>query len=175
MTDLSAYDIPLSELEGKILEWAQEAVDARHGTFGDPEGKLTTGSDQSPAEALAFLRRVRARADRVDELLQAAKRARGRARRALAEVAFETDKALDTEIAKAAGKRVEFSAASERRVDAKLATFEQRRVEHQAKRLLDVCEETVDVINQMHWSLDGIRKDLRGTLHALQFESSLER
>lgn len=175
MSDLDAYDIPLSAVEEAVLKWSQEAVDARHGDFGDPDGKLTSGSYQSPGEALAFLRRVRARADRVDELLQAAKRARGRARRALAEVAFETDNALNTEIAKAAGKRVEFSAASERRVDAKLATFEQRRIEHQAKRLLDVCEEAVDVINQMHWSLDGIRKDLRGTLHALQFESSLER
>ena len=60
-------------------------------------------------------------------------------------------------------------------MDAKLATFEERRNEHQAKRLLDVADETVEVINQMHWSLDALRKDLRGTLHALQFESSLER
>lgn len=147
----------------------------RHGVANDPDGKLTTGSDESPAEALAFLRRVRQRADRVDELLQAARRARGRARRALAEIAFQVDNAMDLEIQKQVGKRREFSAASERRVDAKLATFEERRTEHQAKRLLDVADETVEVINQMHWSLDALRKDLRGTLHALQFESSLER
>lgn len=155
--------------------WAAEAVDMRHGVANDPDGKLTTGSDESPAEALAFLRRVRQRADRVDELLQAARRARGRARRALAEIAFQVDNAMDLEIQKQVGKRREFSAASERRVDAKLATFEERRTEHQAKRLLDVADETVEVINQMHWSLDALRKDLRGTLHALQFESSLER
>lgn len=170
---LDSYDLPLSELEKNVLAWSQEAVEARHGIFGDPAGKLTTGSDESPAEALAFLRRVRARADRVDELLQAAKRARGRARRALAEVSFDAENDVFEGIKKQG--RAEFQSAKEREVEAKLAAFEKRRIEHQAKRLVDVCDEAVDVINQMHWSLDGIRKDLRGTLHALQFESSLER
>lgn len=173
MSDLDAYDIPLSAVEESVLKWSQEAVDARHGDFGDPDGKLSTGSDQSPGEALAFLRRVRARADRVDELLQAAKRARGRARRALAEIAFDTENAIAEGVKKQG--RAEFQGHREREVNAKLDAFEKRRIEHQAKRLVDVCDEAVDVINQMHWSLDGIRKDLRGTLHALQFESSLER
>lgn len=172
---LDTYDIPLSDMEKVLAKWATEAVEMRHGEAGDPDGKLSTGSDESPMEALQFLRRVRQRADRVDELLQAAKRARGRVRRALAEASFQADNAMDTEIQKQAVKRVEFSAASERKVEAKLATFEKRREEHLARRLVDVAEESVDVINQMHWSLDAIRKDLRGTLHALQFESSLER
>lgn len=175
MSDLDVYDRPLTGLEEAVSAWTAEAVELRFGAAEDPAGKLTTGSDQSPAEALDFLRRIRARADRIDEILQAAKRARGRARRALSEIAFDVDAAMDGEIQKAASKRVEFSAASERKVDAKLATFEQRRIEHQAKRLVGVCDEAVDVISDMHWSLDAVRKDILGTIRALQFESSLER
>ncbi len=173
MIALEAYDVPLSELEQRLISWVTEAVDLRHGEAGDPRGALSTGSDESPREAVEYLRRVRARADRVDELLQAAKRARGRARRALAEVAFDAEQKISEGINKQ--KRTEFQSHREREVTAKLEAFETRRIEHQAKRLLDVAEESVDVINQMHWSLDAIRKDLRSTMHNLQVEDSLER
>lgn len=173
MSVLDAYDVPFSEVEATVVAWTTEAVGLRHSEAGDPEGKLSTGSDESPAEAVAFLRRIRARADRVDELLQAAKRARGRARRALAAITFDADNAVSENIQKQ-GRR-EFESHRAREVEAKLANFDMLRNQHQARRLLDVTEEAVDVINQMHWSLDALRKDVRATLHALQFESSLER
>jgi hypothetical protein len=173
VADLNSFDLPLTELEAVLSKWTQEAVEMRYGVAGDPDGKLTSGTDDSPAEAVAYLRRVRQRADRVGELLAAAKRARGRARRALAESAFATDNEVATGIKKQG--RVEFQSHREREVEAKLDAFESRRIEHQAKRLVSVADEAVDVISDMHWSLDAIRKDLRSTLHALQFEASLER
>lgn len=173
MSNIDAYDVPLSGMEQKLLEWTQEAVDLRYGNAEDPRGKLSTGTDETSAEAVAYMRRVRARADRVGELLQAAKRARGRAKRALDAIAF----AAENEIAEGIKKqgRAEFQSSREREVTAKLEAFETRRTEHQARRLLGVADETVDVINQMNWSLDGLSRDIRATLHALQFESSLER
>jgi len=153
----------------------KEAVDLRHGVAGDPEGNLSTASDETPAEALAFLRRVRPRADRVDELLAAAKRARGRLRLVRDEAKFQADSAVEEKWADKASKRVEFSSSFERGVEARTETFEQRRDAHQAARLVSVADDAVDVISQCYWGLDGIRKDLRSTLHALQFEYSLER
>src|SRR6187431_532779 len=106
VVDLNQFEVSLNEMENKLLEWSAEAVDARHGVYGDPAGKLTTGSAESPAEALDYLRRVRARADRVDELLAASKRARGRARRALAAVAFDTENIISEKVSTA--RRAEF-------------------------------------------------------------------
>lgn len=173
MATLDSLDLPLSGLEVQLEAWTREAVELRHGEAGDPAGKLSVGTDETPAEALALLRRIRQRADRVDELLQATKRARGRARRALAEAAFTAENEIASGIQKQT--RMEFQSHKEREVAAKLDAFETRRTEHQAIRLLDVANDAVDVINQMHWSLDALRKDVRSSMHAMQFESSLER
>lgn len=173
MSDIDVYDIPLSGMEKQLDDWAREAVELRHGVAGDPEGKLSTGTDETPAEAVQWLRRIRARSDRVDELLQAVKRARGRVRRIVAEAAFASTNEVDAGIRKQG--RVEFTAAREKESNARLDAFETRRKEHMARRLLDVAEECVDVINQMNWSLADLRKDARSSIHALQFESHLER
>lgn len=158
-----------------MLEWATEALELRHGAAGDPQGALRGAPQETAPEARDLLLRVRARADRVDELLSKITLARGRARRATEEAAFIADQALMEATQQRGAHRVEFSSAKEREASAKLDSFEQRRVAYQRARLVSVANDVHDVITQVHWQLDALRKDLRATLHSFQFESGLER
>lgn len=173
--ELAAYDIPFTEVEQQVLSWVKEALDLRHGPAGDPKGPIRGAPQETPAEVTDLLLRVRARSDRVDELLSKVTLARGRARRAKEEAAFTADRVLMEATQSRAARRVEFSSGKEREAEAKLDAFEERRIAHQGDRLVSVTNDAYEVINQCHWQLDGIRKDLRAQLHALQFESSLER
>lgn len=175
MTDVSDYDIPFNELEARVMAWVTEALELRHGTAGDPDGRLRDAATDTMEEVQNLLLRARQRSDRVDELLANATRARGRARRAKEEAAFQADNAVNRATTVRAANRVEFSAGREREAEAKLDAFDERRAAHLAERLVSVTAEAYDVVNQIHWQLDAFRKDLRAQLHALQFESSLER
>lgn len=176
MTELSFYDAPFSGMETRIVGWVSEALELRHGAGGDPKGKLTPvdPTDGTPAITEALLR-VRVRSDRVDELLSRVTLERGRAKRAKEGAQFAADTALMEATKHHADRRVEFSSGREREAEAKLDSLEQRRLAHQSDRLVGIANDAYEVISQVHWQLDGIRKDIRATLHALQFESSLER
>lgn len=177
MTTLDELEVPLSELETRVLSWVKEALELRHGEAGDPQGAIRGwgSADDSIPEVQNLLLRVRARSDRVDELLAKATQAKARAKRAQDEAAFSADRAVMEATKHHASKRAEFSSGREREAEAKLDAFEERRLAHQASRLVSVTGEAYEVINQVHWQLDAIRKDLRAILHALQFESGLER
>lgn len=175
MPDLDVYDIPFSDLEQQVMGWVTEALELRHGSAGDPKGKLHDADPEDPRGMMDLLRRVRARADRVDGLLATVTRARGRARRAKTEAEFVAANALDTATSNRATRRRDFETGREREADAKLDTFEQRRLAHQAARLVDVTTEAFDIISQVHWQFNAMRQDIRAALHALQFEASLER
>jgi hypothetical protein len=175
VTDLTAYDIPFNEVEQQVLSWVKESLELRHGAAGDPKGTIKGAPQETTDEITDLLLRVRVRSDRVDELLSKVTLARGRARRAKEEAAFTADKVLMEATQHHASKRVEFSSGREREAEAKLDAFEERRLAHQGDRLVSVTNDCYEVINQVHWQLDAIRKDLRAQLHALQFESSLER
>lgn len=170
-----SVEATLKSVEATLMEWVDEALELRHGPAGDPQGPLKGTPQETPAEVMDLLRRVRSRSDRVDELLSKITLARGKIRRAKEEAAFVADQALMVARQQRAVRRVEFSSGIERDADAKLDTFEQRRVAFQRDRLVSVANDAFEVITQVHWQLDAIRKDLRGVLHALQFESSLER
>ncbi len=171
---LAAYDIPIDGAGAALMKWVEEAVDQRYGRGSDTK-KLDEYSDETPAEAVEYLRAIRNRADQIDRLRTAAKRARGRARRALAAVSYDTDNEMSEAIGKEIGKKQEYASFKAQEVTAKLATFDQRRMQYEAKRLLDIADEAVEVITDVHWSLDAIRKDVRSILMELQFEHSLER
>ena len=175
MKPLESFDVPFNKLETSIIEWVKEALDLRHGAAGDPKGSIKGAPQEHVDEVLDLLVRVRSRSDRVDELLSKATLARGRAKRAKDEAAFEAERVLMTATQQVAARRLEFSSAQERAADAKLDAFEERRVAQQAARLVSVSEDAYEVIKQVHWQLDEIRKELRAILHAFQFESTLER
>lgn len=173
--DLSVYEVPLTHQEETALGWIREALDLRHGAANDPQGTIKGVYPETVPEIMDLLRRVRTRSDRVDGLLGAATQALARSRRAQDEAAFQAESALYNATTERAGRRREFESGREREADAKTATIEQRRAAHQASRLVGVTKEAYDVISQVHWQLDGIRKELTAQIRALQFESSLER
>ena len=175
MTDISTYDIPFSDLEKTVVAWVAEALELRHGDAGDPQGRLKDAPTDTSTEVMDLLRRVRSRSDRVDGLLANAISARGRARRAQNEAAFAAETALYQATQNRAGRRREFESGREREADAKLDSFEERRVAHQGARLVDVTQEAYEQINKISWQLNALRSDLRETLHGIQFEASLER
>lgn len=165
-------------IKDAMTSWVEEALELRHGAAEDPEGKLTEPDPAAGIQGvLDMLIRVRQRADRVDELLAKITRARGRTRRNRDETLFSADLAFDTALVTQAAMRgaESYATKEDRNAGAMLATIEQKREAHQAKMLVSLAEESFDVITQVHWQLDAMRKDLRAQLHALQFESGLER
>lgn len=177
---IEQYDVPYTDLEQSMIDWVQEALELRHGKGGDPEGKIKVIDPRLGIDAMnSLLTRVRKRADRVDELLAHATMARGRFRRARDQAAFSAEIAYDEATSQNKENRArigeaDFSTREERNAAANLLSLNEKRAAHEARRLVSVAEEAYDVISQIHWQLDAIRKDLRASLHSLQFESKLE-
>jgi aromatic ring-cleaving dioxygenase len=177
IAELGQYDIEFTGIEAAIQNWVREALELRHGAGEDPEGPLGNIDYSRGGNAIsALLVRVRSRSDRVDMLLANVTQAKARTRRAQQAAEFEASVAYDTATkTNAANRRVEFSTARERHADAALDSLEQKRVAHHAERTVSIATEAYEVINQIHWQLESIRKDLRAAIHNIQFESSLER
>lgn len=155
-----------------MTAWVTEALELRHGDAGDPEGPITAQEEYD----VTYLRRVRQRSDRVDELLAKITRARGRLRRAEAQAKFEAEQAYDrAQVTNASQRTREFVTARERNAEASLDSLEERLVAHTLARHVSVAEECYEVIKGIHWSLNAIRNDVRASIHNLQFESNLER
>jgi len=175
--DLAVHDIPFTGLEANVVSWVEEALELRHGAAGDPDGPLGAGPEEdSPQAWMAYLTRIRVRSNRVDELLAKVTRAKGRAKRAQDQAQFSAELAYDEAMRdNAANRRAEFVTAKEKHADAALDSLEARRLAHHAARLVSVTAEAYEVVNQAHWQLEGIRKDARSTLHALNFDAALER
>lgn len=173
---LDVYDVPPSGQEARVLAWVQEAIELRYGSAGDDEGSLDGILEvNTPREVLQALRRVRTRADRVEHLLVNARRAKRRAKSTRDRVTFEAANRFGESLVAEGQRRIEFQSAEERKQIANLESIEERRLAHQADRLVDITVEAYDAINTIHWGLDAIRKDLRSALNAFQFESTLER
>lgn len=177
MTDLSVFDIPFEGIEKNVMAWAAEALELRHGAAGDPEGPLApVPRDMGPEVIDNMLFRARQRSDRVDELLSKVTMAKARAKRAQDAAAFQADVSRDQALKKnLENRRVEFTTREERSANAALDSLEERRTAHSAARLVSITTEAYDIVSQVHWSLNGIRKDLREQLASFQFESTLER
>jgi hypothetical protein len=175
--EVAPFDIPFEGIEIKITEWVSEALDLRYAAAGDPEGPLRAPElTDTPEDIRLALIRSRLRADRVEELMAKITQARSRVKLARDQAKFAADQAYDEATRKnQTTRRAEFVTAREKHADASLDSIEQRRIAHQAARLVEVADMAHEVVNRVHWSFEGIRKDLRSTLHALQFESSLER
>lgn len=174
---VEAYDIPFGDVEKKVISWVEEALELRHGTAGFPESLRQVGMDEGLHVVMDELVKTRNRADRVDGLLAKVTQAKGRARRAQEGAAFAASKAYDDAHVDGQNTRLpgSFLTKEEKNAEAALKSFEQRRVAHQAERLVSITSEAYEIINQVHWQLNAIRTDLRAQIHAIQFENSLER
>jgi predicted S18 family serine protease len=172
------YDVPFDKLESSLMRWAEEAQDLAFGEGGDPDGRmdLLNLDWEDPKAIQQMLLRARLRSDRVAGLLAKATSAKHRAGRAQAKAAFEASLAYDTATdTNAQTRTMEFSTRDERKAAANLESIEQQRVAHFSERTTDIATEVHTIVNQMHWHLNGVRKDLRAAIEEIQFEASLER
>ena len=177
VTTIEKFDLPLGDVEDTLYKWVEESIELRYGAGNDSEGALSPlDTDASYDRVLHELYRVRKRADRVEYLLSRSTQTKGRARRMLAQAKFEADMRKAEAMRENASRRssVTFSSAKERESEAALDSFEQLREEHAAQRLSDYATEAQEVISKIYWQLSEMRKDLRATLHALEFASTLE-
>lgn len=166
-----------SKVEEQLLAWASEAFELRHGEASDPDGKLHSVDPNDGVQALNhMLLRVRQRSDRVEFILGRVTQSRYRIRRSRDAAKFEAEVAYDTAADTNAKARVrEFVSREERHAEAALESLQQRREAHLAERRQSIADEAYDVVKQVDWQLSSMRTDLRASLHALHFESNLER
>lgn len=173
---LAAHDIAFTELETTVIGWVREALELRHGAAEDPLGALGVMPMDDYHRLLEYLVRAQQRAARVDHLLANCTQARGRARRAQEQAKFTAEVAFNEATQQNAARRtIEFTTREERHADAALDSLEERRVAHHAARLVSVTDEAYEVVRQVHWQLENLRKDARAALNALQLDSRLER
>ena len=169
---LDAYDVPFNAIEGRIMQWVAEALDLRYGAAEDPEGAIVLpGYEVTDQNTYAnLLARTRIRLDRVSELRDKATQARGRAVRAQKAAEFDAQQAFDEAMQRRGATRtVAFATAAEKNADAALDSFEQKRLAHQAERLVSVTTEAKTLIDNAYWGLSSIREELLSFYKGIQF------
>ena len=137
------------------------------------------GVTAAPVDMVTYLQDVRARQDRVEQLLSQAIQVRSAARRAAAALAAVADDAWDEAIKRTRARPVqpggEYTSARERHADANLTIIDQRHAARAAADTADRCDELTELIRMIHRGLDTTRTDLHALLRTLTFESHLER
>ena len=150
-----------TEVEKQLVSWVEEALEARHGEYGDPDGRVSLPAYElgQPA-AIDMLGRVRQRLDRVEELQSMARRAKGRVMRMREEAEFEASLKYDEAMATGAKRYQEYALGDEKRADASLASLTERRQAHAMKRAESFATEALDVVTQCYWGLEKLREDI---------------
>ena len=174
---LVQYDIPFTKVEEHVMKWAAEALDLRHGDAGDPDGPLgLLPVDATVHDMALYLHRLKTRVDRVDYLILQALQAKGKAARAYQGANFKYEKQFDEASNRVRSKKLfeDYSSGKERASEATLEVFDQKRLAYQADRLAKIATEAYDVIKEVKWQLEAMRKDVRASLHGLQFTTSIE-
>jgi hypothetical protein len=153
--------VSTEEIEGKLLGWVEEAMDLRHGEAHDPHGKVSLPAYELGQDAAVdMLQRVRQRLDRVEELQSMSRQALGRVLRLREQADFELSLKYDESIATNRNRYLEYQSADEKRADASLASLNEKRQQHQMKRLESHAKEALDVITQCYWGLANLREDI---------------
>jgi hypothetical protein len=133
--------------------------------------------DAAPRELSESLLAIRASLDRMESLLATALQLRGLAARQHTVADISVSDAWDQVAVRQrqSAARDEYSSAKERAAATNLEVLDLRRVERDAHRRLDLCDEAVDSIRLRHRGLQDVRADCLALIRLMQFESSLER
>lgn len=159
-----------AELRSTLERYVTDCVGLRMGAQL-PRPDATTG------ELLDALLDVRARMDRVEELLATTLQLRGMAARKHTVLRIQVDDAWD-EVAvrqRRGAARDEFSSAKERAAVANLEVLDQRRLERVADTNARLCDEAVETIRLRLRGLSDVRQDILAVVKIRQWESSLDR
>ncbi len=170
-------DAQQAEIEARILQWVDEAIELRFGIAGDHDGHLdpSTVDFNSSLSLMHMLERVRLRESRVDGLLVEAMRAQAKAKRAAKSTAYHSRNQYDESMRIAADRRREYVSADELKAEANLGSLVERHKNYQAERLLLVADEAVEVIKQISYQFNRWRNDLHEMSRARRAETMLDR
>lgn len=135
-------------------------------------------SSAGPLEVLESLLECRKRADRVENLYVRALTIRGSISRRSALDSAEADEQWAEAIVRFKNSSVSrgdsFSGPRERYAEADLATLEHKRKARKSAELLNLADETVDVIRTTLTGLNNTRQDHISWIRSIQFVSALE-
>ena len=160
----------------RLYSLLQEAAELRYGAAGDPEGVLSIPAyEDGPAAFVRVLVRARRRSDRIEHLLHTAKRVQHRLLMDARDAENTASDKLDEALAEGAKVRSEYSLGVERKAEANLKSFEEKRAARLAARQLEVANSVVDGLKDIHFGLNGWRTDVRDIVRSFQLESNLER
>lgn len=159
----------------QLYDWLAEGVELRFGTAGDKDGPIALPAyETGPSEFTRVLLRARKRADRIEELLSKAKRVQRKLAAVQKDAADIAQDKLDEALVAGNASRIEFSTGMERKAEASLKSFDEKRAERLAQRRLDVANEVVEALKDLHFGLAGWRTDVRDVIRSYQLESNLE-
>lgn len=135
------------------------------------------GAHASGDELLGSLLDVRAKLDRMEELLGNVLRVRAHALARHTVARIRADDAWDEAAVKqrSAAVRDEYSSAKERAAATNLEVLDLRRTERAADADARACDEAVEQIRLRYRGLADVRQDIHTIVRARQFESTLDR
>lgn len=135
-------------------------------------------SSAGPLEVLESLLECRRRADRIENMYLRALTIKGSISRRTALDSAEAEEQWAEAIVKLKNSPVNkgdsFSGPRERYAEADLATLEAKRRARKSAELLNLADETVDVIRTTLTGLNNTRQDHLSWIRSLQFVSALE-
>jgi hypothetical protein len=170
MSDDIEDDKELISLQSLLEEHIKEAVKLRMG--------VQLPNDFAAVGALMeTLLDVRARLDRLEEVLGSALRWKAAMYQTATACKVEFEDAWDTAASanRSAAARDEYSSARERAATVNLATLDVHKASRQADLNAKMCDDAVDYIRLRYNGLSALRHDLIALIKAQQFETSLER
>lgn len=159
----------------RLYDWLKEAAEVRWGADDEGSMLVVPHYSEGPQAFATELLSARRRQDRIEELLRDAKRVQAHLKRRQSEKDDEFNDKMDRALAEGSITAREFSTGMERRADASLKSFEEKRAARQSQRALAVAEEVVTALSDIHWGLNGWRNDMRDILRSFVLESNLER
>lgn len=163
------------KIEAAVVAWVSEAIELRHGTGDDEEGKLKIVTMEDGVQAVMHeLTRVRKRTDRVDYIRTQVAILRSKLKKARAEAKFVADSKLAETTTHRNRVKLDYDSAAAVSAEAGLDAFEERRAAHEAQVLFEVVEDSYRILDKITSELDSIRTDLRAIIKSLQFSSTLE-
>lgn len=152
----------VEQIKKQLLEWAEEALELRHGESDDVKGKVGLPAfEAGQFVAVDMLQRVRVRLDRVEELQSKARQVKGRIARLREGAEFEANRAYAEAMQEQGARRIrDYVTAAEKNSDATLGSLQEKREAHQMKVTQSLADEVYDVVTQCYWGLEKLREDI---------------
>lgn len=165
----------LEKIKSVTESWINESIELRYGNAGDELGPLRNLTEEDTvADIMHELGRVRQRADRISFLRTQAFILRGKLRRNKAQKAFEAEAKFEESMSSRERAKREYQSALSVKSEASLDSFQEKREAHEANMVLDIVDDAYNLIHTLNMQLDVIRNDYRAIIKGLQFQSTLD-